>query len=236
MKEKILKYKYLVANGCSFTKGSCMIDDKDKQLLTSPQFKKNRFSKKLSDKLNIEEINIANSGKSNDRIFRELFYWVAENEDKVKDSLFLVGLSESTRKDLYSNYLKKYIISYEIYQDLKLIARDFNAPLQDVEKWRNFELKYMIDEDEVEKKIIRDCVLFDSLVGGNVIFLNAWRKSDVVHPKLKFVHFDEEGYKGYNWVDFIRAYDKDWSLGHPWKSHHHRLTDIIYRFITKGFK
>jgi hypothetical protein len=64
------KYKYLVAQGCSFTQGGSMYKDKDKQQLL---FEKNRFSKKLSDKLNIEEINIAGGGKSNDRIFRELF-------------------------------------------------------------------------------------------------------------------------------------------------------------------
>ena len=162
------KYKYLVVNGCSFTKGSCMYEDADKQQLL---YKKNRFSKKLADRLNFEEINIAGGGRSNDRIFRELFNWVEENGEKVKDSLFVVGLSNSLRKDLYSSYLKRYINSSEIHQDIEYIAEDCNASEKEVEQWRNFELKYLIDEYEIEKKIIRDCVLFDSTYLSIILFI-----------------------------------------------------------------
>ncbi len=228
------KYKYLVVNGCSFTQGGLMYDDEDKQQLL---FEKNRFSKKLSDRLNFEEINIAGGGRSNDRIFRELFNWVEENGEKVKDSLFVVGLSNSLRKDLYSNHLKRYINSSEIYQDIEKIANRVNASVKEVEQWRNFELKYLIDEDEIEKKIIRDCVLFDSLVNGNVVFLNAWRRSEVVHPKLKFVLFECDEYKGYNWSNFIcKSKRTDYHTDHPNESQHHQMADILYKFVNENFK
>ena len=228
------KYKYLVAQGCSFTQGGSMYKDEDKQQLL---FEKNRFSKKLSDKLNIEEINIAGGGRSNDRIFRELFYWVEENEEKVKDSLFVVGLTDSFRKDLYSLYKDKYIISSEIFQDIGSIAEDCNASKKEVEQWRNFELKYLIDEDEIEKKIIRDCVLFDSLVNGNVVFLNAWRRSEVVHPKLKFVLLECDEYKGYNWSNFIcKSKRTGYHTDHPNESQHHQMADIVYKFVNENFK
>jgi len=234
------KYKYLVATGCSFTKGDGMYKAKNSPDLVLINFlerqRKNRFSKKLSEKLNCEEINIADAGASNDRIFRTLFDWLEENEEKVKDSLFVVGLTDSFRKDLYSLYKDKYIISSEIFQDIGSIAEDCNASKKEVEQWRNFELKYMIKESEIERQIIRDCVLFDSYItqrGSDIIFFNAWRRSNVVHPKLKFVHFGGDKYKEYNWADFIRTYDPTWGYSHPYESHHHRMADILYRFINE---
>jgi hypothetical protein len=227
------KYKYLVVNGCSFTQGGSMYDDDDKQQLL---FEKNRFSKKLSDKLNIEEINIACGGNSNDKIFRELFDWVEDNGEMVKDSLFVIGLSDSMRKDLYSNHLKRYINSSEIHQDIEYIAEYFNASAKEVEQWRNFELKYLIDEDEIERKTIRDCVLFDSLVDGNVVFLNAWRRSEVVHPKLKFLKLKSEKYEGYIWFDYMYANYSNYEGHHPEELHHHEMAELLYRYINENFK
>ena len=79
------KIKYLVVNGCSFSEGACMYPN-----LKEIQDKKyeNRFSKKLSEKLNCEEINISQSGGSNDRIFRTTFDWIQNNKEKVKDTSF----------------------------------------------------------------------------------------------------------------------------------------------------
>ena len=57
------KFKYLFANGCSFTLGSCMYDV-ETFIDQTEKREKNRFSKKLADKLNLEEINISTGGSS----------------------------------------------------------------------------------------------------------------------------------------------------------------------------
>jgi len=239
-------YKYLVANGCSFTKGGCMyitgnqdpnveLGWSNNKLLLIESL--NRFSKLVSDKLGVEEINISGFGKSNDRIFRELFDWVGENVEKVKDSLFVVGLTNIFRKDLYSLHIDDYFISSEIYQDIGVIAERVNARSKEVKLWRNFELKYLIDEDEIEKKLMRDCVLLDSYIrsfDGDIIFFNAMRRSDVVNHKLKFVEFDETGYKGWSWEEYIESYDSNYPAnprGHPGEYDHFLMADILYRFI-----
>ena len=48
-----------------------------------------------------------------------------------------------------------------------------------------------------------------------------------------FVHFGGDKYKEYNWADFIRTYDPTWGYSHPYESHHHRMADILYRFINE---
>ena len=270
-------YKYLVVIGCSFSRGGMMYPyvelgwSKEKNVLMQDL---NRFSKLLSDKLGVEEINISGFGKSNDRIFRELFDWAGENEEKVKDSLFVVGLTNIFRKDLYSLHLDDYFISSEIYQDIGVIAELINASVKEVKRWRNFELKYMIDEVALEKKLMRDCVLLDSYIRsfeGDIIFFNAMRRRDrvqkheilstkiyeykplkqkwirkskgkllshaaapMVNHKLKFVEFDETGYKGWNWEEYIESYDSNYPtnpLGHPGEYDHFLMADILYRFI-----
>jgi len=195
----------------------------------------NRYSRKLADKLNCEEINISQGGSSNDRIFRTLFNWIESNEEKVKDCLFVIGLTDNIRKDLWSNYKNDYIISSEIWHDIKYIARDLNTTEDEVNQWRDFELKYLLNEDEIEKDLIRKCVLFDSYVGGNMVFLNAWRRSEVVHPNLKFLKLKSEKYEGYNWSDYIASYTPDWYYEHPREFHHHEMADILYEFINKTF-
>lgn len=198
----------------------------------------NRYSRKLADKLNCEEINIATGGGSNDRLFRRLFNWIENNEEKVKDSVFVVGLTHWARKDLYSVNRQDYIISTEIWQDFDYIAEEVNCKQEEVEQWRDFELKYLTDTDEIEKKVMRECVLFDSLItqlGGDVVFFNALRVSNIIHPKLNFLQFDSNHYKGYNWVNFILKNDPSWDRGHPLKQHHHQMADILYEFINKTF-
>ena len=184
------EYKYIVVSGCSFTKGHCMYNDKEGNLIKDfiptpmeelpPEYistpeqilslkeelsllsknityrqTTNRYSRKLADKLNCEEINIATGGGSNDRLFRRLFNWIENNEEKVKDSVFVVGLTHWARKDLYSVNLQDYIISTEIWQDFDYIAEEVNCKQEEVEQWRDFELKYLTDKDEIEKKVMR---------------------------------------------------------------------------------
>ena len=229
------KFKYLLANGCSFTVGSCMYENVETHIDLTEKRNKNRFSKKLADKLNLKEINIAQGGGSNDRIFRTTFDWIENNKQKVKDTLFVLGLTNNLRKDLWSNYKNEHIVTSEIYQDIKYIARDCNTTEDEVNQWRNFELKYLINEDEIEKDLIRKCLLLNSYVEGNMIFLNAWRRSDVVHSDLKFLEIKTEKYDGYNWNDYIASKGPGGYHGHPTEFHHHEMTHLLYEYINEKF-
>ena len=59
------------------------IDDDDEV----KKSRQNRFSKKLSEKLGCEEINLSASGGSNQRIFRTTFDWIQKNKEKLESEL-----------------------------------------------------------------------------------------------------------------------------------------------------
>jgi len=238
--------KYLVVNGCSFSVNpheayhvqNTFASKKDYYDYVFPK----RYSTVLADKLNFEEVNISTSGSSNDRIFRTTYDWIQENKEKVKDTLFVIGLTDSLRKDLWSNFKQEYIISSEIWQDLEYIARDCDTTSDKVNQWREFEVMNLVNSDEIEKNIIRQCDLFNSYVNGNVIFFNGWRRNELVHTDLNFLKFKSNGYDGYNWVDYIYSNKSKYLLKdskytwirHPNAFQHSEIVDMLYQNILSN--
>lgn len=236
--------KYLVANGCSFTRHPFEPNHVRNTFSSDEDYYdyvlSNRYSKLLADKLDVEEVNISSGGSSNDRVFRTTYDWIQENKEKVKDTYFVIGLTDCLRKDLWSNFKQEYIISSEIWQDLEYIAEDCNTTLDNVNKWREFEVMNLVNEDELEKNVIRQCDLFNSYVNGNVIFFNGWRRNELVHTDLNFLKFKSDTYEGYNWVDYIYSnrskYSQRDSLykwgGHPEVIQHNEISEMLYNNIT----
>ena len=240
--------KYLVANGCSFSRHphepnhvrNTFSSDKD---YYNYVFSKN-YSILLANKLGVEDVNISHYGASNDRIFRTTYDWIQENKEKVKDTLFVIGLTNSLRKDLWSNFKQEYIISSEIWQDLEYIAKECDTTVDKVNKWREFEVMNLVNEDELEKNIIRQCDLFNSYVNGNVIFFNGLRRNELVHTDLNFLKFKSDTYEGYNWVDYIYSNRSkylqndpkyNW-IGHPDTLQHNEMVEMLYNHITESQK
>ena len=97
--------KYLVSCGCSWVEGYGTSD------------KKNRLSTLMASKYNLEDINLAEGGGSNQMIFRKVTEWINNNKDKVNETLFLIGWTESTRfeywDDLNNEYKKIDVATFE---------------------------------------------------------------------------------------------------------------------------
>ena len=224
------KIKYLVINGCSYSEGACMYPNEEK---TQDKKYKNRFSKKLSEKLNCEEINISQSGGSNDRIFRTTFDWIQKNKEKVKDTLFIIGLTGLARVDFYSKHENRYICGQPFYsgQSLKVITKNLNCSLDEVWGWVNFKLNYTYDEKQIIKKVERDCKLLDNYVDGNIIFFNALNKVDILINELDFLSFDKFGKKCNSWQKYTGM-----EVGHPKEHHHHEMAEILFKHIQNGYE
>ena len=201
------------------------IDD-DEEVKKSRQ---NRFSKKLSEKLGCEEINLSASGGSNQRMFRTTFDWIQKNKEKVKDTLFIIGLSGPARVDLYSKHQNRYICGQPFYSgpSVKLIAEKMNCSTDEVWGWVNFKLNYTYEEQEVLKEVKRECLLLDKYVDSNVIFFNALRNINIFIDEVNFMSFGE-----YNtWQELIGM-----EVGHPKEHHHHEMADTLYKHIQKGYE
>ena len=60
-----------------------------------------RLSALFAKKYNAEDINLAKEGGSNDRIVRKITNWFVGNKDKLDETLFLIGLTEPQRFEIY---------------------------------------------------------------------------------------------------------------------------------------
>ena len=83
------RYKQLVSNGCSF-------------VYDCHEMIKFNFTKPLAKRLKCSyNKNLAKPGGSNERAFRTTFEWIQGNKEKVKDTLFIIGLTESARTEFF---------------------------------------------------------------------------------------------------------------------------------------
>ena len=91
--------KYLYVNGCSVAAG---------QELELTVGLKGRFASLTSTKLGLEEINEAFPAGSNDRIFRKTFSWIANNQDKINETIFLIQWSGANRMEVFQGDVSKF--------------------------------------------------------------------------------------------------------------------------------
>ena len=90
--------KYLYTNGCSFVYGDELQNPNDGNW----QFD-HRWSKILSAKMGVEEINQAQNGSSNNRIYRTTKDWVLSNKSKLKDTFVVLGWSQAIRTERFND-------------------------------------------------------------------------------------------------------------------------------------
>ncbi len=223
-------YKYLVVNGCSFAKGQ-----------GCENVEEERFSKLLSDKLICEEVNIAKGGGSNDRAFRTTFDWIQENQDKVKESLFIIGLTELYRKDFYSNVRKRYtaISVPELYHGQ---SGGDDAPFKlgmsedDVKKYAKLDLKYLTSDVPLMNSLHRQLILLNSYIkvnGGRLIFFIALERDERTYTK-KTDELEEFMIGGYDtWRQFIFSYRENYRAEHPNENDHKIMTDRLYEYLNE---
>lgn len=100
--------KYLYNIGCSFSEGNGIAEEMGGDFFNqAPTVKgkelevKSRYSAVLSKKLGLEEINEAQGGGSNQRIFRKTWNWISKNKDKLDETFFVIQWSYPSRAEYY---------------------------------------------------------------------------------------------------------------------------------------
>ena len=152
-----------------------------------------------------------------------------KNKEKVKDTLFVIGLSGPARVDLYSKHENRYICGQPFYSgpSVKLIAEKMGCSVDEVWGWVNFKINYTYEEKEVIKEIKRECITFNKYVDGNAIFFNALRNINIFIDEVDYMSFGEHN----TWQDLIGI-----EVGHPKENHHHEMADRLYKHIQKGYE
>lgn len=102
----------IVFNGCSFVKGNALRTHHEAgghENLPWDEKEPLNFTTLLSNKLNAKQINIASPGGSNDKIIRTTYEWIKQNPKEVKDSIFVIGLTEILRSEKFCANTKTYV-------------------------------------------------------------------------------------------------------------------------------
>jgi len=87
--------KNIVSCGCSYVAGcGCSTPLQE------------RLSALFAKKYNAEDINFAIDGGSNDRSVRKITNWVVENKNKLDETLFLIGVTQPQRFEIYTHIWK----------------------------------------------------------------------------------------------------------------------------------
>jgi len=246
-------YKYLITNGCSFTQGATLQNS-----ISS------RFGKLIADKLGLSETNLAEPGGSNDRIFRTSFNWVNLNKDKCKDSLMIIGLTESYREEVYSRYTKKYVkYQYPNIDEPADIEQFKNRSgiknYKDVKKYLEIRLFNFVDENYLKQTLDRNIILFDNYAkshGLDVVYFDAlldygdfYKQGDFLYEytkeqmisKDKFIKENNLNYFKFpnnekNWKKHMHNVDNSYDGNHPNEEQHQYFSEILWEYLNEKFK
>jgi hypothetical protein len=98
-----MNFDLLFINGCSHSAGS----EIEASGIGEGKFnRENCFGAQIAKKLNVDKINLAQPGGSNDYIANSTMLWCLSNIEKIKNTFFLIHWTSAERTDFYTNTYK----------------------------------------------------------------------------------------------------------------------------------
>lgn len=236
----------LFANGCSLTEGHELggVTPNSNGVLISvdPVYKENNaWPKLLANKLNMDCVNHAQAGGSNDRIIRTTLDWTATylQDNKAEDLFVVIGWTSSNRTEFNINGQWCHILPQweTAYED------------RIVRKVHKFYKTYIYDEDVDAERKIRNVLLLQSWLKVNkisYIFCNCLIGDS---SPLKYEtrtgkelnisnNIDSKLYYGYNnpvmYMNNVCKGLPHGQRGHPLGEGHKLWADTLYKYIKEN--
>jgi len=248
-----MRYNRIIVTGCSFVDGGH---------LYGTGFHQDHFMIHLQRKLKIpcderpsNQNNLAKNGASNDYITRVLTSWLIKNKTNVKNTLFIVGLTELSRIEYYDNVGKQYRTFWshepidtgwfpEYWEQIFSGVLDKNKSRE----WNTNLYKYTYDEsvraDELYLKLLM-IQNFIQMNGGNMVIFSSLcpqlpNKEHFNYMKITENDFTWSQYirRKYGWEEndhnpptetFIDSYVTP--CMHPGPLANRELADKLYNYI-----
>ena len=184
--------KYVYSNGCSYTEG-CGLDNPEKE----------RYSKFLADKFGAEDINQSEGGGSNQRIFRTTYDWISKNQDKLKDTLFVLQLSYTVRNEIWVSRTWRDDYGNESHWFGSQFGHDGYTA------WEHNERDTSVDKEEFNFNYIPDNKTLSEITWRYVISLQSFFKIN----NIKYIFFEGDTKLDPTWkiaelVDFDCFYEE----------------------------
>jgi hypothetical protein len=248
------KYDLVIGTGCSFMNGDAILD-KD----GSFDGHNHNPTKYLSDKLNCEGINLAQSGSSNDHMFSRIIEYIEKNDLSNKKVLVLIGLSELARmyfkkgSDLHPHHLtNESKVDYE-----RNARKHFLGDVEGLESFVKFHMTHIFDTKFFEYKLGQqiillknyfenkgiDFIIFNSLNGhlnlesilddkNTLLFDN---NEKIWYFSLKRTHEKEIGiFNNKKTRSPLPPHGRYFCNGHPSPGANQDLTDLLYKKIVNN--
>ena len=207
----MIDYDVVVNIGCSFMNGDA-IDDTIQSNLVS--------GKLLSEKLNCDYVHLAGSGFSNERIIRNIYEWVENNNETghYEKPFVLIGLTDLARyqfksklNNMWYDLQPAQIDTYDddslkIYNERKVTGGIDTH--QNLRKWLTYYLKWFFDTEVEEKKLQRNIIMLHHYLKGNNCdyrIINSLQDNlNNIKSKINYVSFIDDEYKGNDvWRDYL---------------------------------
>ena len=198
----VYKHRDLRGNITRKTRGEFI-----KSIYNEKPYTQNNYSfpgqlQKLLDieKSNIKVINISKQGYGNERIYRKFFdiLKISNNQDEIKNSLFIFEFSDLSRKEFYhipskNHLIMNYLADDEIVQDCsiqKSYFYDTNSERkiykEDYQLFKTFREEF-IEVDNESKDVTRNLLMFLDYLKFNKINFIISAMPELIHPK----YYDE---------------------------------------------
>jgi len=246
------QYNRLLVNGCSFVAGGHLGD-------FGENYGNTHFLMSLQDKLNCKyksdfwsnkSYNIAKAGKSNDYICRTMTYWLFNNQDKIKDTLFIIGLTELSRIEYYDVVGTRYRTYYPEVENDDYWKRLFSSSLTGEEGLKFIEklYKYTFDNTIRANELYLQLSLIQDYIchrGGELVLFSSLCTE--FNHKEKFNYFEFQNHDTWNdWAidksggntrpDKISMDQYLSPTAHPGPKANKELSNMLYNYIKNGFK
>ncbi len=172
--------KNIVSCGCSWVDGSgCNLRHEE------------RLSALFAKKYNAEDINLAKEGGSNDRIVRKITNWILGNKNKLDETLFLIGLSEPKRFEIWAE--DKRGVGYK--------GRDRGKYIRDISDIYNVKMSI----EATLRIILLLTLLFEKYNCKYIIFDSMENIKEITRRKDKYydeVFYNKNYYSKQCWAEF----------------------------------
>tara|TARA_R100000008_G_scaffold54387_1_gene33202 strand:+ start:73 stop:807 length:735 start_codon:yes stop_codon:yes gene_type:complete len=236
--------KYLYVNGCSMSDGSCLLEYDIERIekldyVTDSNWDigfDERWSKLLANKLNLEEINQAQHGGSNDRIIRMTMDWCSKNKSKLENTLFVIGWTSFNRFEFWDNFLDRFVqvSNGEPTHEDKIDKR--------LQLYVNQYWKERHNDLETYDKLLRNIIFFQSFfksnnlsylfldsIGGQLNIIKKHEYKSFVDKK-HWWNYDEQVNSFADLASKTNSYGIDYNdgEGHPGIEAHKELSEQLY--------
>lgn len=210
-----MNYDVVVGIGCSFMNGDAIHNSQGRVC-----GKDYVAALLLSKKLKTDYVHLAGSGFSNERIFRLIYEWIENNNEKgyYEKPLFIIGLTDTSRYHFQNIFNKEYfdlqpghLASYddEALSGVNKKLTNGVDSVDDLRTWMSYYMKWLYNDEHEDKKLQREIMMLHHYLKSNNCdyrIHNSLRDSlgDTKH-KINYITFQDDDYKGDDtWVGYLR--------------------------------